>query len=294
MIDVVSDLYKSLFILAGLGLYNITKHNTVYFYGLVTKILLVFSILRLGVFIYFGTSFNQLYYGTVYDTLLIGFSLVYIASMKIRDTDSPFKRKLMGALAAALVLLGQKKLVLVSLLVYIISLFRNIWGVILGFIGIFVVSIFYQEIILFLEGTRLRTLLNYNDLLYAEAQRVEEIQTSFAHWTRSWVSIIFGDGFGTNIKVYSYKEGYVIDLHSIHNTAIVTALRSGITGLLLLAVLAWQGLRTLLFNPEKRLVAAIIVAAFVASQFSYTFMDEVFVGYIFAQLKLGGAKIAQP
>lgn len=286
LVYLFGDLYKSLFILAGIGLFNYTRANPNYFYGLASKVILTYAIMRLAIFFYFGTSFSRLYYGTIYDTLLVGFSFVYLSSVQNNEKSGVLRRKVLEVLPLLLVLMGQKKLVIVSLLVLILARLRSASVIMIGLIMIAGFSYFAKDIVLILSETRLRAFLSYRDLIQEEAQRIEEIVTCFRYWTRDWFTILFGDGFGATVNVYSIKEGYNVDLHSIHNSLIVTAVRSGIPGLIVFLWISGKAFSSFLFESKNRPIAAILFAAFVASQFSYTFMDEVFVGYIFAHLSL--------
>lgn len=287
----LGDLYKSFFILAGIGLFNYTQADTYNFYSLAFKILFFFAVLRLSLFLYLGVPPSKLYYGTVYDTFMVGFGLIYSTKLNSKNNGPSIKRRLTTIIPILLVLIGQKKLVLISILTLLVGQMRKTSIVVIGLLTISGLTYFLNDLLIFLSETRLRSLLNYQDLIYAEAQRLEEVKTSYKHWTEDWFTIIFGHGFGAELNVYSFKEKHIAPLHSIHNTTIVTAVRSGIFGLLLLLWIGGKSFLAFFSNRHNRSLSALLLAALVAAQFSYTFVDEVFVGYIFADIVLNKRRL---
>ena len=155
------------------------------------------------------------------------------------------------------------------------------------------ISLFLQQILSFVEETRLGVLLNFQQLALTEAQRLEEIRTIFELWTSNLSHFFFGKGFGTTIPVYSVKEGFFIDLHSIHNATMATALRSGLFGVFIIILITSKSIKPLFFDENLKYIAGTLLAVFIASQFAYSFMDEIFVGYLFAQLQLTKPRLSK-
>lgn len=287
LIYLAGDFYKSLFIPAGISLFYLTQSWTTEFYKLAAKILIVYAILRLIIFLSSGMSLNRIYYGTVYDTLMVGMGFIYIAASRNMNSIGKNRNQILyGILPIVLSMLGQKKLVYVSLLGLLVARARSIPFFIFGLFSLIFISLFLQQILSFVEETRLGVLLNFQQLALTEAQRLEEIRTIFELWTSNLSHFFFGKGFGTTIPVYSVKEGFFIDLHSIHNATMATALRSGLFGVFIIILITSKSIKPLFFDENLKYIAGTLLAVCIASQFAYSFMDEMFVGYLFAQLQL--------
>ena len=289
--SILGDFYKSLFIPAGLGLYNLTKNNTSKFYESAAKILILYATLRILTFLYLGTPINRIYYGTVYDVLMFGFIGIFLSERKRLDAKKVLPNFFYSFYPLVIVLLGQKKLVILSLIGFLPARLkaRNLWlpVILIGFL-----SLYWKDVLSFVSTTRLSAFLNYEEIFYGESRRIAEVKACLNAWQENISSFFLGHGFGSDIFVYSEKEAYSIEVHSIHNSTFATIFRSGIIGLFVILMFLTKLLSSIISDSGQKNVAATMLAALIACQFAYGFMDQVFVGYLFAHLKLGNPRFS--
>lgn len=282
--DVVGDFYKGLFIPAGMGLYFAYRHHaefverSLYFAGS------FFVLARtVGFVVTFG-SFARLYYGTSMDALIVllalkGFSRDFAG----RSTTKLAKIRKVVVIAAALI--GQKRSVALVFLVYLVHRHKRL----LALVSVTAMTAFaYLDVVDWRSLGFIGRYLSVTDtrfIMESQSMRLNEVLSAFAAWTSGAAVFLVGHGFGAEILVYTGRGDYAEWLHSLHNTPMALAYRSGLLGLILVAYLVGVAIKEILTANNGD--GAIIFALFAASFFFFSFVDEVFVGYFAAKILEG-------
>ncbi len=279
--DVVGDFYKSLFIPAGMGLYFAYRRYGDFVERSLYWIGAVFVLARtIGFIVTFG-SLSRLYYGTSMDALIVllalkGFSRDFAG----KSTTKLAKARKIFVIAAALI--GQKRSVALAFLIYLVHRHKRLLAV----VSVVAITAFtYLDLVDWRNLGFIGRYLSVTDtsfIVESQSMRVNEVLTAFAAWTSGAIAFLLGHGFGAEILVYTGRGDYAEWLHSLHNTPMAVAYRSGLLGMVLLAYLVRVAASDILV--KNRGDGAIIFALFAASFFFFSFIDEIFVGYYAAKI----------
>ncbi|MEH6714986.1 hypothetical protein [Parasphingorhabdus flavimaris] len=279
--DVSGDFLKSLFIPAGVGIYFLFKNDknfvekTLYFIGA------TFVFARTVLFIAAFGSFSSLYFGTKMDALLICLGLKRFSEHRVAR---PKKKRaaFIDLIVIAASLIGQKRALLATLVVYLSH--NNKRLLLFVTLSVFVVILSMDSLdwrqVPFIG--RFLSLTDIQFMLANQSMRLAEVTTAFSAWTSGIGAFLFGHGFGAEILVFTGRESYAEELHSLHNTPMAILYRSGMFGFCLIVYLLMVALKGVTRGYGSD--GAIILALFLTSFFIYSFIDEVFVGYFAAKI----------
>ncbi|SIT13889.1 hypothetical protein SAMN05421759_1206 [Roseivivax lentus] len=278
--DLAGDFLKSLFIPAGIGLYCIFRDEGDYVERKLFLFGSMFILARTALFISMLGSITRLYYGTSLDALLVCVAMKRNAIRK----DVGLKSRLWPKFHYVVILaslIGQKRTVLIAFLVYLTHnrVKTLILVMVIGIAALTLIDFADWRSVPFIG--RLLSIGDIDFILENQSMRIAEVATSFRAWTSGVSVFLFGHGFGAEILVFTGREDYAESLHSLHNTLMAVAYRSGLVGLFLMLYLLKISFLDILFGSRSD--GAIIVALFAASFFFFSFVDEVFIGYYAAR-----------
>lgn len=272
VIGLVGDFYKAFFIPAGIGLYFFSRPLRIYFHNMLFRMLTVFIWMRFILFVWVFSGVSRLYYGTVYDAVFFALALT-----KVKESVS-FRNRVFTCLTGLLVLLGQKRVLLVSIASVLILNLRS-WKVFLGaLMSVVLVIIFQDSIASLLAGSRFASLVSIQSLIESQIRRTAEIEAIVATFSSNYWSLLAGYGFGAELDFFDVRYGGYSSIHSIHNSPLATLFRSGLLGVLVTGTVVIAGMSTFVKKRNQE-VGVVIFAILSASLFVYSFYDEVLVGY---------------
>lgn len=279
--EILGDLYKSAFIPAGVGLYSFCQRRNIDLKATLYVVISIYVVLRFTIYYSFVDTIRRLYYGVIYDSIFIGLLFSDLKS-RSRFVTFVFQRKF-RAILWILVILGQKRFVLGSMIAFLGLKFRA-WVTVSLFLAASAILLAYgNDILEAVSTTRIGRNLSVAEILESEYRRYAEIQAGIQLWSSSLFSILFGHGFGASIEIYSPQDQYWVEVFSIHNSQTATLVRSGLAGLFLMFYLVSYAVRGLSVE-SCRLESAILLSILFSSLIIYTFMDEVLVGYFLAAI----------
>ena len=271
--ELLGDLYKAFFILAGIGIYFTFRHDFEQVLDLALKIGGAIVLVRTFLFLaYFGNPFGM-YYGTSLDTVVGCLAMYKLFGLRKK---SGRLGRMTSALLGLAIVLGQKRTVMLSLLTFIALTVRTRYAVVATMILV-VVFLFYSGD--WRSAGAFSRYLAVTDIAFIlenQVRRFDEVLTAFDAWTSSTEKFLFGHGLGAGLHVYSENTATEGIFYSIHNTPMAVAFRSGALGLALMVWLVFLGVRDYRKNNSRE--GAMIISLFIGSFFFYSFIDEILVG----------------
>ena len=254
------------------------------------KIGAAYVLIRTAGFIVAFQSLSRLYYGTSMDSLVLLVSLKHF-KVDFDERLSTKKSKITKLFVIAAGLIGQKRSVALAVIIYLAHRQKRVlFAVSLVAVG----AIMYLDFVDWRQVGFIGRYLSVTDLDFLknnQSMRVAEVVTAYSAWTSGIGSFLFGHGFGAEILVTTGRGDYAELLHSLHNTPMALAYRSGLVGLVVFIYILKVGLTDLVLGSKSD--GAIITALFVASFFFFSFIDEVFVGFYAAKI-LEASKMRRP
>lgn len=289
----VQDMYKFLFFPVGFSAaaywYYYSPSFDRFFY-IIYWVMFVFALVRSALHYYLGGDIIFLY-GTVHDLFLISMSVGML-------WKNPLSR-IIGIITILLVILGNKRTLLVmfimNLVVSFIFFFRNVkllvWlaRIVMTLLAVILCVSYITKTEQTVFKRFLNTASTYESDVGEDSKRLREVTTAYDLIQESApFSLLFGFGSGAYFldPVPNEVTGVSV-VHSIHFTPMAYLYRYGLVGFIFIIALYGSFVRIVLFfsfSSDRVVdfsVKLTIISSFIMSFMVYSFVDDVFLGFIY-------------